>query len=46
MIFGTRFNKASQNNLLIKIDNTILERVEKTKFLGVIVNIRLSWTDQ
>jgi hypothetical protein len=32
-------------NLNIVIDNVKIERVEKTKFLGVIINSRLNWND-
>ena len=32
-------------DLSIKIDNTVIERVTKTKFLGVIINETLTWKD-
>ena len=35
----------NQNNLLIKIDEIIIERVNNAKFLGVIINSTLSCKD-
>ena len=32
-------------NLVIKINDKIIENVEKTKFLGVIINSKLKWND-
>ena len=42
-IVFSRRSIASKNN--IKIDNTILEPVDKIKFLGVILNSHLTWGD-
>ena len=44
MIFGTR--KSSANNLVnIKINNQTLEIVNHTKFLGVVIDNKLSWKE-
>ena len=32
-------------NLVIKIDDIIIENIEKTKFVGVIINSKLKWND-
>ena len=33
-------------SFVIKIDNTELERVKKTKFLGIILDQNLTWSEQ
>ena len=44
-MFGIQNKLTSQNNLLIKIDQITIERVNNAKFLGVIINSTLSWKD-
>jgi len=44
ILFQSR-NKTVPSNLVIKIDNAIIEQVTKIKFLGVMINQRLSWDD-
>ena len=45
IIFTTRNKKIIDTNLDIKIDGITLELVQKTKFLGVIINSHLNWKD-
>ncbi len=42
MIFG-RTNQSDQNR--VYIDNIVIERVNYNKFLGVIIDSKLSWSD-
>ena len=44
-MFGIKNKLISQNNLLIKIDEVTIERVNNSKFLGVIIHSTLSWKD-
>ena len=44
-MFGIKNKLTSQNNLLIKIDEITLERVNNATFLEVIINSTLSWKD-
>ena len=44
-MFEIKNELTSQNNLLIKIDEITIERVNNTKFLGLINNSTLSWKD-
>ena len=32
-------------NLVLKIDDIVIDKVEKTKFFGVIINSSLTWHD-
>ena len=45
IIFGSKKMKFVDSCNKIKIDNTPIEQVQSTKFLGVIINSRLSWED-
>ena len=36
-------NKHKQSNLTIKLNDHILERVNETKYLGIIIDEKLSW---
>ena len=36
-------NKKMSYDIMLKIDNLCIERVTQTKFLGVIINEKLSW---
>ena len=42
MIFKAK-NKKMNHNINIKIDNEIIERANKTNFLGLIIDDDLSW---
>jgi len=44
-IFFTKKPKRQDNIINIKIDNVPLQRVQKTRFLGVVINEKLSWSD-
>lgn len=44
MIFHTK-NKIIKNKPIIKIDDTEINQVSSTKFLGVIINETLTWND-
>ena len=45
MIFGTRNLLRNYSNISINYDNTVIERVEKFQYLGVILDPLLSWSD-
>ena len=45
MLIGTHQSTADADNLVIEISNTRLERVNKFKYLGVLLNNTLSWKD-
>ncbi len=45
MIFRTQNKTLPTDKLSIKIDDTNIEQVNYTKFLGVIINNRLTWND-
>ena len=45
IIFKANHTKVDTFNLVIKIDDIIIENVEKTKFLVVIINSKLNWND-
>ena len=45
MLFGRKRRPVSSDNALLKIDGTAIECVSKTKFLGVIVDDKFSWSD-
>ena len=42
MIFKAK-NKKMNHDINIKVGNEIIERVNKTKFLGMIIDYDLSW---
>ena len=42
IVFQTRNNKLPNGNLSIKIDDTVIEQVNNTNFLGVIINNNLN----
>ena len=44
ILFTSNRHKIDTGNLVIKIDD-IIENVEKTKFVGVIINSKLNWND-
>ena len=43
ILFTSNRQKIDTGNLVIQIDDIIIENVEKTKFLGVIINSKLNW---
>ena len=45
MIVGTHQRTAQADDLVIEISNTRLERVNKFKYLGVLLDNTLSWKD-
>ena len=45
IIFTANDKNVDTGNLVIKINDIIIENVEKTKFLGVIINSKLNWND-
>ena len=45
MLIGTHQSTTDADNLVIEISNTPLERVNKFKYLGVLLNNTLSWKD-
>ena len=45
MLVGTHQSTAEADNLVLEISNTRLERVNKFKYLGVLLNNTLSWKD-
>ena len=45
IVFQTRNKKLPNGNLTIKIDDTVIEQVNNTKFLGVIINNKLTWDE-
>ena len=45
IVFGIKNKLICQNNLLIKIHEITIERVNNAKFYGVIINSILSWKD-
>ena len=45
ILFTFNRHKIDTGNLVIKIDDIIIDNVEKTKFLGVIINSKLNWND-
>ena len=45
MLIGTHQSTTDADNLVIEISNTRLERVNKFKYLGVLLNNTLSWKD-
>ena len=44
-MFNSKTKKSSTNKLAIYIENIELEQVQKTKFVGVIINSKLNWMD-
>jgi hypothetical protein len=45
ILFGRKYLYTDTSKLVISIDGVVLDRVEKTKFLGIIIDARLSWSD-
>ena len=45
ILFGQKNKIINISNLNIKIDDVIIEQVENTKFLGVVINSTLTWQD-
>ena len=45
LIFGSRFKLRSINNCSIVLDGTIIKRSNSAKFLGIIVDDKLTWYD-
>ena len=45
ILFTSNRQKLDTGNLVIKIDDIIIENVEKIKLLGVIINSKLNWND-
>jgi hypothetical protein len=45
IIFRNKNKKITNQNLSLKIDDTVIEQVHNTKFLGVIINQNLTWHD-
>ena len=45
ILFGHRKIPSSNSDLYVMINDHILERVERTKFLGVIIDSKLTWCD-
>ena len=45
MLVGTHQRTTEADDLVIEISNTRLERVNKFKYLGVLLNNTLSWKD-
>lgn len=43
ILFHTKQNTTKNQNIIIKIHNNELDRVENTKFLGLIIDSHLSW---
>ena len=43
MYLGTHQKTNCKNEIAIFLDNTKLERVKQTKFLGVLIDENLSW---
>ena len=46
MLVGTHQRTAEADDLVIEISNTRLERVNKFKYLGVLLDNTLSWKHQ
>jgi len=44
-ILFTKKSKFTDNRIHVKIDNVPIRKVKQTKFLGVIINDKLSWED-
>ena len=45
IIFSPKRKLIPPNNLQLRIDNVPIEQVDKTKFLGVVINSKLHWND-
>jgi ribonuclease P/MRP protein subunit RPP40 len=45
ILFRGKQQVIDNTNLCIKIDSMVIDQVEKTKFLGVIINSTLTWED-
>ena len=45
IIFSLKRKLVPPNNLRMLIDNVPIEQVDKTKFLGVVINFKLNWND-
>ena len=43
ILFGRKYLYADTSSLVIYIDGVVLDRVANTKFLGVIIDSRLTW---
>ena len=43
MIFKNKHSNISDPNVKIKIDNNTVDKVEETKFLGILIDSHLSW---
>ena len=44
ILFNSK-QKQIKVNLIIKVDNVEIDKVSKTKFLGIIINENLRWKD-
>ena len=45
MIFGTRHILKNYSDISVTYNNSVIERVDKFKYLGVILDPLLSWCD-
>ena len=45
MVFRNKNSPAINTNLVLKIEDIVIDRLKKTKFLGVIINSSLTWHD-
>ena len=45
IILTANRKKVDTGSLAIKINDIVIENVEKTKFVGVIINSKLNWND-